>query len=188
MIFPRIFACLTVGLFCFNFAISQNTSLSILATGIYGIDTDKSIEGVIDTDNHKILLTAYRETDLNTLLDDSGAFTIFAPSDTAFSNLPENKLYAMLNAEDKKELKSVLKYHIVPGKLTASKILKALCRGKGKTTFTTIHGEKITATMHGVDIILSDSNGNTAKITTADASKGNHVMHEIDSVILPKRL
>lgn len=185
---PRIIVCFIVGFLCFNSIIAQNTSLSILTTGVYGINTEKGIESVIDTNNHKTLLAAYQATDLNTLLDDNGPFTIFAPSDNAFASFSKSKLHAMLNADDKKQLKSVLKYHIVSGKLTASKILKALCRGKGKTTFTTIHGDKITATMRGLDIFLTDSNGNTARITAADSIKGDNVMHAIDSVILPARL
>ena len=63
-----------------------------------------------------------------------------------------------------------------------------MCRGKGKASFTTVQGDELTATMQGVDIILTDNLGNTAKITTADSNQSNGVIHEIDSVIRPGKL
>jgi uncharacterized surface protein with fasciclin (FAS1) repeats len=185
---PQIVPCLVIALLCFNLISAQNRSLSTIPSSTDVGTENTDIEEAIDTENHKTLLAAYKSTDLKDMLDKSGPFTIFAPSDNAFSKFSKTRLHSMLNSDDKNQLKSVLKYHIVPGKLTASKILKALCRGKGKTTFTTIQGDKITATMRGLDIILTDSMGNSAKITVADSTQGNGVMHEIDSVILPTRI
>ena len=71
---------------------------------------------------------------------------------------------------------------------SASKILKALCRGNGVATFTTLQGTKITATMDGVDIVLTDGFGNSAKITKADSKQCNGVIHVIDSVITPGKI
>jgi uncharacterized surface protein with fasciclin (FAS1) repeats len=185
---PQIVTYLVIVFSCLNITTAQNNVLSSIPTGVYIVGDNDGIEEVIDTDNHKTLLAAFKATDLKELLSESGDFTIFAPSDLAFSKFSQTKLQAMLSSDDKNQLKSVLKYHIVAGKLTASKILKALCRGKGKTTFTTIHGDKITASMQGLDIILTDKIGNTAKITVADSTNANGVMHEIDSVILPGRI
>lgn len=139
----------------------------------------------MDSNKHQTLLAAFKSTEMEGLLDNEVPLTIFAPSDMAFSKLAPTKLQDLLNSDDKDMLKAVLKYHIVAGKLTASKILKALCRGQGKATFTTIQGNKIIATMRGLDIVLTDAMGNSAKITAADATRGNGIVHEIDSVILP---
>ncbi len=185
MKFPQSVTCFVVLFVTVNFGFSQTKSLAAIPSGVYVSKENTNIKEAIATDNHKTLLAAYNATDLNDLLEESGPFTIFAPSDNAFSKLPKTKLEAILNTDNKNQLKSVLKYYIVPGRLTASNILRALCRGKGKTTFTTIQGDKITATMRGIDIILTDSLGNSAMITVADSSRGNGVMHEIDSVILP---
>lgn len=186
---PQISTYLVILFTSLNFITAQNKALSAITSGVYTVNNDNSgIKEVIDTDNHKTLLAAFKATNLEALLNESGDFTIFAPSDLAFSKFSQSKLQAMLSSDDKKQLKSLLKYHIVAGKLTASKILKALCRGKGRTTFTTIQGDKITATMQGIDIILTDKIGNSAKITVADSTNANGVMHEIDSVILPTRI
>ncbi|GMN09076.1 fasciclin domain-containing protein [Croceitalea sp. MTPC9] len=185
---PHKIAYLSLAFFCLNFSFAQNTDLNTSRSEVYKTESNNHIQEAIATENHKTLIAALKSTDLEESLDENVPFTIFAPSDIAFSKLSPSKLKELLNSDDKNELKSVLKYHIVAGKLTASKILKALCRGKGKATFTTIQGNKITATMRGLDIILTDSMGNSAKITVADSTQGNGVMHEIDSVILPTRI
>ncbi|HKL90953.1 MAG TPA: fasciclin domain-containing protein, partial [Allomuricauda sp.] len=86
-------------------------------------------------------------------------------------------------------LKSLLSFHIVAGQLTASRMLRAIGRGNGIASFTTVQGKKLTAHLDGYDIVLTDSVGNTARITAADLNLENEgVVHEIDSVILPAQM
>jgi len=152
-------------------------------------DPEKSIlTNTERSENHKTLLAAMRATEVDDLLNYDGPYTVFAPSDKAFGALSSSDISELLRPENKKKLHEIVTYHIVAGKLSASKILKAMCRGNGKATFTTVQGEEITATMNGIDIILTDCLGNQAKITLADANQCNGVMHEIDSVILPKKI
>lgn len=137
------------------------------------------------TESHSNLLTALRASDLDCLLDYDGQFTVFAPSNTAFGKLSEVTHKWLLNPDNKEKLKAIMSYHIIAGNLSASKILRAMCRGNGKASFTTVLGEKITATMSGVDIVLTDNQGNQAKIVSADSKQRNGVIHEIDSVFFP---
>ena len=143
---------------------------------------------VFDSLNYKTMFEALKLTRLDDLLKVSGSFTIFAPSEVAFSNFPTEKLEQLFRSEDKKRLNYLLYSHIVPGKLTASKILLAMCKGEGKAVFTTIQGNKLEATMQGVDIVLTDSTGNRTKITAADLNRENTIIHEIDSVLVASRL
>lgn len=138
--------------------------------------------------NHTTLLAAIRAAELEDILGDSGPFTVFAPSDKAFENFTEKDIEVLLKPENKKRLKSLMTYHMIAGDFSASKILRAMCQGEGKATFTTVQGGEITATMKGVDIILTDDLGNTAKIITADSTQCNGVIHEIDAVIQPLKL
>lgn len=139
------------------------------------------------SEKYQTLLAVMKATDLEELLDRSGPFTIFAPSDLAFEKLSGTAVEDLMHPDNKKELKALLSYHIVAGKLSASKILKALSRGSGKAAFTSIQGDIITATMQGLDIILSDSFGNTATIVVADSNQRNGIIHEIDAVIRPEK-
>lgn len=154
-------------------------------------DTDfkKTIyTSTLESGNHTALLSALNASDIAGILDGDVAFTIFAPSDKAFNKLSGDRMKELLKPENKKELQEVLTYHMVAGNLSASKILRALDRGKGTATFTTVQGKKIKATMEGIEIILSDGFGNKAKITTADGDQCNGIMHVIDSVFMPEPL
>lgn len=156
-----------------------------------GIDTTnaktiiKSTEG---SEEHKTLLAAVKAADLEDVLGSEGPFTVFAPSDGAFEKLPQGRIRTLLEPMNKGELKDLVSYHIVAGNLTAARILKEMCRGRGKATFTTILGNTITASMKGIDIVLTDDFGNTAIITMADATQQNGVIHVIDGVIQPKKI
>ena len=152
----------------------------------FKVNKTKSIFGSTAASNtHQTLLTVIQATDLENLLDEAGPFTVFAPSDVAFENIAGKSLNYFLDPSNKEELKKLITYHIVAGKLSASRILKAMCRGGGRASFTTVQGDEIVATMKGLDIILRDSHGNTATIVVADSNQSNGVIHEIDNVILP---
>lgn len=147
------------------------------------MDPEKSIyKNAKDSGNHDLLLAAVKASDLDLILDNDGPFTVFAPSDINFDNSTKKKVIELVRVKNKKELQTLLGYHIVAGKLTASKILKALCSGKGQATFTTISGDILTASMSGLDIVLTDKFGNKSVITKADANQCNGVFHVIDSV------
>nr|WP_299388647.1 fasciclin domain-containing protein [Allomuricauda sp.] len=149
------------------------------------VSEDLAMVKTNQSDRHKILFEAVRATEMDAVLENAGPFTVFAPSDAAFERFSNGKIQELLNSKDKSELKTLLSYHIVAGHLTASRMLRAMCRGNGKASFTTIQGKKLVAHLDGYDIILTDPAGNTARITTADVSQGNRVIHEIDSVIVP---
>jgi len=147
------------------------------------MDPEKSIlQNTEASGQHNLLLAAVKVSELDTALNNDGPYTVFAHSDINYDSSTKQKVASLIKVKNKKELQSVLGYHIVAGKLTASRILKALCRGKGKTTFTTISGEILTATMSGLDIILTDEKGNQSSIIKADANQCNGVFHEIDSI------
>ena len=134
----KFFLCLCLA-FSFN-TTAQNTSNALSYTG--------------KMDNHKILLAAVNATELGSLLQKSGPFTIFAPSDAAFEKFSSNKIAELIKAEDKRALKSLLSYHIVAGQLTASRMLRAIGRGNGMASFTTVQGKKLIAHLDGYDIVV----------------------------------
>ena len=146
------------------------------------------IHSTASSEDHEVLYEVAKATDLNWILDNEGPFTMFAPVDKAFEKLTKLGFQRLLKPENKKELAEVLSHHIVAGEFSASKILQALCRGEGSTTFTTILGEELTATMDGTDIVLADSLGNKARILKADFNQCNGVVHVIDTVFLPTKL
>ncbi|MEM9000849.1 MAG: fasciclin domain-containing protein [Bacteroidota bacterium] len=184
----RVFFSATFLFFFFLTGQAQHKSLNALPVGFY-LHPKKSIaQTTSDAEEYTILSSFVKAADLEEILDQQGPFTIFAPSDNAFSKLPENTVNHLIETGNKKSIKAILTYHIVAGKLTASKILRALCQGEGYATFTTVHGTKIKASISGTDIVLIDAFGNSAKITAADSNQSNGVLHEIDRVVLPIKI
>ena len=140
--------------FFLTFFVSAQDRYSNSDSKFIPVDIEKSIVfNTGNSKNHTTLLAAMRATDLDKILSYDGPFTVFAPSDMAFKELFSNSSSDLLNPENKEELKALLRYHIIAGEFTASKILKAMCSGKGKAVFTTVQGEELTATMNGLDII-----------------------------------
>lgn len=178
--------CSLIVLFCLGSISAQNQKKAVKNQGMN--PNFSIVENTQESKTHTTLLAAMKGSGLEDLLRNDGPFTVFAPSDAAFSKIPSEKIKSLLESENKKDLNRLLTYHIIAGKISASKILKAMCKGSGKATYTTVQGNKLTATMIGTDIILTDALGNSAKIIAADAEQCNGVMHMIDSVILAKQI
>jgi len=87
--------------------------------------------------------------------------------------------------ESKKQLTSILTYHVVAGDYTATKLIAAIKNGGGSAELTTVNGEKLTATTSGDSIKLTDAKGGTAMVTIADVMQSNGVIHVVDSVLMP---
>ncbi|MDX1331425.1 MAG: fasciclin domain-containing protein [Robiginitalea sp.] len=138
-----------------------------------------------DLEDLRIFREAVSLTELDELLENKGTFTVFAPTDNAFGKLRTQESENLMEPENRKQLRALVAYHIVAGELTASRILKALCQGKGSASFTTVLGEPLLATLDGTDIVLTDCLGNQARIIRADSEADNLVYHEIDPVGLP---
>ncbi|GAA4013646.1 fasciclin domain-containing protein [Hymenobacter fastidiosus] len=145
------------------------------------------VENAVNSKDHTTLVAAVKAAGLVATLQSKGPFTVFAPVNDAFENLPAGTVETLLKPENKATLTKVLTYHVVAGNLTADKIMAAIKAGKGTATLTTVSGGKLTAMMNGAkNVVLTDESGNTACISTYDVTQSNGVIHVIDKVMLPK--
>jgi uncharacterized surface protein with fasciclin (FAS1) repeats len=145
------------------------------------------VENAVNSADHTTLVAAVKAADLVDALQGEGPFTVFAPVNDAFENLPEGTVATLLKPENKETLAKVLTYHVVSGKYDFDAIAKLIKSGKGKASLTTLSGGKLTASMNGDhNIMLTDENGGTANISVYDVYQSNGVIHVIDSVVLPK--
>jgi uncharacterized surface protein with fasciclin (FAS1) repeats len=119
------------------------------------------------------LLAAAKAADLVDALSGSGPFTVFAPTDAAFAKVPEKTLNNLLKPENKDQLVTLLKYHVVAGTVRAGDALNA---GTAKT-------------LNNATLPISYKNGELraqwAKVLEVDIAAGNGIIHVIDSVLLP---
>ena len=118
------------------------------------------------------LARALAAAELIDTLKGQGPFTVFAPTDEAFAKLPNGILEALLN--DKAKLKSILLYHVVPGKVMAKDVV-------GLKSAKSAQGSSISITA-GKGLVMVDN----AKVLKADIACSNGVIHVIDTVILPR--
>jgi hypothetical protein len=98
-------------------------------------------------------------------LSGAGPFTVFAPTDDAFAQVPAVTRDGWMRPAQKEVLAGVLKYHVVPGKLTAADLTAKITEGGGKAVLKTADGQDLTATKSGEAIVLTSASGNKATVT-----------------------
>lgn len=147
--------------------------------------TKDIVDNAVNSKDHTTLVAAVKAAGLVDTLKSKGPFTVFAPTNSAFEALPAGTVETLLKPENKTTLQTVLKYHVVAGKMDSKAIAKAIKKGGGKATFNTVAGGTLTAMMDGSALVLTDAKGGRSRVTIADVYQSNGVIHVIDSVLLP---
>ena len=135
---------------------------------------------------HTTLVAAVTAAGLVETLKSAGPFTVFAPTNDAFGNLPKGTVETLLKPENKSMLTGILTYHVVAGNLNATTVLEAIKKGKGKAVLTTVAGGKLSASVVEGKVIITDEKGGTSTVTATDLKGSNGVIHVIDHVLLSK--
>jgi uncharacterized surface protein with fasciclin (FAS1) repeats len=148
-------------------------------------DNKNIVQNAMNSKDHTTLVAAVKAGGLVGTLEGKGPFTVFAPTNEAFSALPAGTVDNLLKPENKKELDKILTYHVVPGRIDSTALDNGIKQGNGKTTLKTVQGDMLTVTGSGKDLMVTDDKGNTAKITIADVNQSNGVIMVIDKVMMP---
>ena len=135
--------------------------------------------------NLTTLVSAVKAAGLDTTLAGPGPFTVFAPSNDAFSRLAPGTLDNLMKPENKPTLVKLLTYHVVPGRITAEDIIARIKSGGGSTTLTTVEGEPITFRMVNGGLELTGMNGNHSYVETPDVRQSNGLVHVVNGVLVP---
>ncbi len=147
--------------------------------------TKDIVDNAVNSPDHTTLVAAVTAAGLVDTLKSKGPFTVFAPVNSAFAALPAGTVETLLKPENKATLTKVLTYHVLAGNYDSKSIVKAITKGGGKASFTTIAGGKLTAMLEGSSVVLMDEKGGRATVTIADVKQSNGVIHVIDAVVLP---
>ena len=149
---------------------------------------ETSIAGKAMSNNDlSTLVAALKAADLATMLSEPGNYTVFAPSNQAFSKLPTGTVDNLLKPENKESLQSVLQYHVVSGKITSDKLKDAIKGGKGKYTFKTVGGDELTAMMDGDQFMIQDSRGKKSQVVQGNVDASNGIVYIINDVLMAKK-
>lgn len=166
---------------------AQTMDNTVMVGGESMYPTKNIVENAVNSKKHTTLVAAVKAAGLVETLQSKGPFTVFAPVNDAFENLPEGTVETLLKPENKATLTKVLTYHVVSGKYDYAALDKLITTGKGTATLKTVSGGTLTIMKNGAhNIILKDESGNIATISTYDVIQSNGVIHVIDSVLLPK--
>ncbi len=123
--------------------------------------------------NFTTLVAALEAAELTDTLRGTGPFTVFAPTDAAFANLPEGVVDNLMKPEAKDELKKLLLTHVLTGKVMAADATTMNVQTLGGAP------EPITVGEDGSVMF------GTSKVSTADVDCTNGVIHVIDTVVMP---
>lgn len=158
------------------------------AVGGVAMDATKTIiANASAAPNLSTLVKAVTAADLTATLSGPGPFTVFAPTDDAFSRLPPDTLAQLMKPENKALLAKVLTYHVVPGTIDFAQLKAQIAAGGGTATLTTVAGQPVKATITGNNVVtLTSVNGNVSYLETPDVHQSNGIVHVVNGVLLPK--
>lgn len=137
-------------------------------------DVKDLVDTAVSSGAFETLVTAVKAAGLVDVLKSGGPFTVFAPTEEAFANVPRETLGSLLRPENIEQLKAVLTFHVVPGKLLAADVLK-------QTELKTVQGQAAR-----ISLVNGQPMIDAAKIVKTDVVFSNGVIHVIYAVILPK--
>ena len=130
------------------------------------------IQTLEKTDMFSIFTRLMASSGTNDILSAPGTYTVFAPTNDAFSKIPDAKLDELTNETNQTKLKALLSYHILPGKIMAASLVSA----PNRKAFT------------GEELMFTDVSGlkvNSAGIQARNLEATNGVIHALDTVLTP---
>lgn len=156
---------------------ADSTTTSVTPpTGQSGVQDDASMPNIVKvavgSKDHSTLVTAVKAAELVDALSNAGPFTVFAPTDDAFSQLPAGTVEGLLKPEKKADLQNILQYHVWVGVLNTDMM-------KDGQVLNMVNGDNVT--LHGKDgkFMIGDAN------IVGSVRASNGIVYVIDKVLLP---
>lgn len=150
----------------------SNGVIHVIDTVILPSDKD-IVDTAVAAGQFKTLAMLLDRAGLVEALKGDGPFTVFAPTDDAFAKLPKETVESLLKSENKETLASILKFHVIPGRVFSDTAAKG-------ASVATLQGQKVTTKSEGGKVLVQN-----ATVLGADIDSTNGVIHVIDTVILP---
>ncbi len=136
------------------------------------------MEALAEDRQLSVFLSALEAGGFSGLLSGPGPFTVLAPHDDAFAELPDDWLDDLLKPENEARARRILGYHVLPGQVMAADVPPA-------------EAGLVTETIAGLDLsVRAEADGavhvNGGRIVRPDRVAGNGVIHVIDTVLIPR--
>lgn len=151
-------------------------STPALAMGHHGHHQTQSAD-IVDTavaaGSFNTLVAAVQTAGLVDTLKGDGPFTVFAPADSAFAQLPHGEVERLLQPENRHELVDLLTYHVVSGAVRAEDLSGKILNVE---------------TVEGSSVLIDATDGvrvGNAQVIQANIETSNGIIHVVDRVIIP---
>jgi uncharacterized surface protein with fasciclin (FAS1) repeats len=168
------------------YALAQSAPNTVVVGGMAMYPSKNIVANAVNSSDHTTLVAAVKAAGLVGALTGPGPFTVFAPTNEAFSDLPAGTVATLLKPENKPTLTKILTYHVVSGDYNTTKLRALILAGGGQAELKTLEGGSLTFMMNGSsNIMVVDEKGDKADITVADVTQSNGVIQVIDKVLLP---
>lgn len=129
------------------------------------------VQTAVAAGQFKTLVSLVKSAGLAGALSGPGPLTVFAPTDAAFAKVPKATLAAL--AKNKEQLKAVLLYHVVKGKVNAAQVVKL-------KSVKTLAGGSAAIRVSGGKVYVAG-----AQVVKPDVMASNGVIHVINKVLIP---
>lgn len=146
-------------------------ALAVPASAASAAGSKNIVETAAGNPQFSTLVSLVEKAGLAETLSGKGPYTVFAPTNAAFAKVPKKTLNML--ASNKAMLKKVLLYHVIPGRVPASKVVKM-------KSATTAEGAKVEFSVRGKSAFVNDS-----KIIKTDINCSNGIIHVINAVLIP---
>jgi uncharacterized surface protein with fasciclin (FAS1) repeats len=144
------------------------------------------VDAAVASPDHTTLVAAVQAAGLVETLSGPGPFTVFAPTNAAFAALPAGTVETLTQPANKATLTKILTYHVVAGRVAAADVIGLIEQGGGSAEITTVSGDTLTASLENGTVVLTDEKGGKARVTQADLTTSNGVIHVTDAVSIPE--
>lgn len=160
---------------------------TVMVGGQSMFPTKDIVDNAVSSADHTTLVAAVKAAGLVDTLKGKGPFTVFAPTNAAFTKLPAGTVDSLVKPENKPTLTKILTYHVVAGKYDFNALASAIKQHAGMAELPTVSGGKLMFMINGAhNIQVKDESGNVANISTYDVYQSNGVINVIDTVLIPK--
>ena len=143
------------------------------------------IENAVNSKDHTTLVAAVKAAGLVDTLEGAGPFTVFAPTNEAFAQLPAGTVQTLLQPENHAKLTAILTYHVVAGRYTEADLDARIRDGGGEATLTTVEGRGTHLPSRRRPFLVIDAKGDKAEVTIPNVMQSNGVIQVINKVLLP---
>lgn len=163
----------------------KTTTTTTTTTAPAAPDSTKDVVATLaNIADETTLVTAIKAANLETDLKGPGPFTVLAPSNEDFNNIPKGKLDSLM--KDPVKLGTTLKAHVIAGRYDKTALIKALTAGKGTAALKTIDGQTLTLSVKDKKLAITDAQGNVVEVTSFDTPTANGLIDGVNGVLMVK--